>query len=78
MVTVPEEVSEELNARYSENKRGFGSLKVEVKLGESTWNTSLFYDSKTSCFVLPIKKTVRDRNRVSEGDSADISIKVLT
>ena len=43
-------------------RRGFGSVKVAVTLGESTWTTSLF-PQKSGGWFLPIKKPVR----VAEG-----------
>lgn len=58
-VTVPIEISEELNFIYSDRKRGWGSLPVQVTIGSSTWKTSIFPDKKSGLFLLPIKASIR-------------------
>lgn len=73
-VTVPLEISEELRAGAGE-PRGFGSVRVHVEAGTSSWDTSVFPDSAGSgCFVLPVKKAVRSAERVAEGDELDVTL----
>ena len=48
--------------------RGFGSVRVEVTLGETTWRTSVFPEAASGCFVLPVKKAVRRAEGVDPGD----------
>ena len=72
-VTIPEDVSEEIQDRFSDQKRGWGSLPVEVTIGTTTWKTSIFPDTKTKAFVLPIKAEVRKK----EGITADTSVTLL-
>ena len=45
-VTVPEAVSDDIASRV-EPGPGFGSVKVTVTVGASTWSTSVFPDSKS-------------------------------
>lgn len=39
-------------------KRGWGSVKVQVKVGATTWNTSIFPE-KDGSYLLPVKASVR-------------------
>jgi uncharacterized protein DUF1905 len=39
-------------------RRGFGSVKVTARVGDSSWQTSLF-PQKTGGWFLPVKKPVR-------------------
>jgi hypothetical protein len=53
-------------------RRGFGSVKVTARVGESKWQTSLF-PQKTGGWFLPVKKPVRlaenlDFGAVIEGE----------
>ena len=43
-VTLPKQRAEEITERFGERKRGFGSLRVEVTIGRTTWKTSIFPD----------------------------------
>jgi len=40
-------------------KRGFGSVRVNVTIGGSTWKTSLFPSKELGHYVLPIKASIR-------------------
>lgn len=57
-------------------RRGFGSVPVKVRIGETQWTTSIFPDSKTGCYVLPVKKAVRKAEGIDEGDTAEVVLTV--
>ena len=75
-VTLPGEVADELELRFAEAHRPFGSLAVRVTLGGTTWTTSLFRDTKSASYLLPIKAGVRRRERVADGDTATVELVV--
>lgn len=58
-------------------KRGWGSVRVRVFIGGSTWNTSVFPDSKSDTYLLPIKKSVRMKEELEEGDTVSITVKLV-
>jgi hypothetical protein len=74
-VSLPRELSEDIEDLVP-NRRGFGSVKVTVRTGSSEWKTSVFPDSKSRCFALPVKKTVRSKERIDVGDVASFEIDV--
>ena len=76
-VTVPREASDRIRSVPREPRPGFGSLRVEVTLGTSVWNTSIFPDSKTNCYVLPVKKAVRAAQGVEVPDVVDVTIELM-
>lgn len=75
-LTLPVEVAEDV-ALEAGPRGGFGSVRVEVSIGSSTWRTSLFPDSKSDTFVLPVKKPVRLANRLQAGDSCEVRLEVV-
>ena len=77
-VTVPAEVSDEIEGRTSAlERRGFGSVRVRVTIGASTWATSVFPDKTQEAYVLPVKKDVRTREGVAEGDRVTVQLDLL-
>lgn len=51
------------------NKRnGFGSIKVKAKIGKTEWKTSIFRD-RGGVYLLPLKKDVRSREELFDGDT---------
>lgn len=57
-------------------RRGFGSVKVAVRLGASRWQTSLF-PQKTGGWFLPIKKPVRLAENLEYGDMVEVELELL-
>lgn len=56
---MPKDISTELKEQYTGLRKGFGSLPVQATIGETTWETSIFPDSKAGTYLLPIKAKVR-------------------
>ena len=63
--------------RAGEPRRGFGSVRVRVTLGGSTWTTSIFPDSARDCYVLPIKRAVRNAETLGAGDIAKVAVELI-
>ena len=56
--------------------RGFGSLKVRARIGESAWATSVFPD-KVRGWLLPVKAAVRKAEGLVEGAVVEVVLEVL-
>ncbi len=70
---VPKEISLRINEQVP-NRRGFGSVPVEVTIGETTWQTSIFPDSQSSTFILPVKAKVRKVEDIEAGESVTFTL----
>ncbi len=75
-VTVPEGISAAIaeGAAASGPRAGFGSVKVRARIDSCTWRTSVFPDAASGCYVLPIKRAVRDSVGVDAGDAVTIHL----
>ncbi|TIX49802.1 DUF1905 domain-containing protein [Alteraurantiacibacter aquimixticola] len=66
----------ELHARITSGKRrGFGSVKVEARIGESSWTTSVFPQDEG--WFLPVKAAVRRAEALEEGTTTSAEITLL-
>ena len=63
-VTIPEDVSDDINHQFGDRKRGWGSLPVKATIGKTTWETSIFQEKKTNTYLLPVKKGVRKKEYI--------------
>jgi hypothetical protein len=75
-VTLPAELADELRARHADAHRAFGLLRVTASLGTTTWSTSLFTDTQSAAYLLPVKTEVRRLEGVEDGDTATIRIEI--
>jgi len=73
---VPRVLSVEIKKRFSAMKRGWGSLPVTAKIGQTSWESSIFPDSKSSCYLLPLKLAVRKKEKVMDGGKVLVSIRL--
>lgn len=75
-VTVPEEQAGEIRAHSLLNRGGFGSVKVEARIHDVAWRTSVF-PVKTGGYILPIKKEIRSKAGISAGDEVAVELELL-
>jgi len=76
-VTLPHDVADDIDEITGEARRGFGSVRVEVTVGSTTWRTSVFPDTKSESFVLPVKKAVRSAEGVDDGSSVSVLLTLV-
>ncbi len=75
-VSLPAEVSAEITEIAAGARRGFGSVRVDVTVGAISWRTSIFPDSRTGTYLLPMKKAVRVAEHLEAGDEVRALLQV--
>lgn len=77
-VTLPRPISDDIKAFTKHLAKGFRSVRVSAKIGESEWKTSIFPDSKSGCYFLPIKAAIRKAEGLGESDMVEVALRVGT
>lgn len=82
-ITVPEEQSEQIKFFTSPDvtgrkKRGWGSVRVNVQIGETIWQTSIFPGKSSGCYLLPVKKDVRLKEKITVDDNVTVRLTIKT
>lgn len=75
-VSLPAGISADITDITSGIRRGFGSVRVAVTVGSTSWRTSLFPDSKTGAYWLPVKKAVRVAEGLEVGDQVQAQLQL--
>ncbi len=73
-VTVPAQESRDLNEISRLVTYGWGCIPVQVRIGKTAWKTSLF--PKDGRYLVPIKSSVREAERLEEGDEVTLQLEV--
>ena len=76
-VTLPIPCAHEVAEASEGMRNGFGSVRVRATIGSTTWETSIFPDTKADSFVLPCKKAVRKAEDLEEGDRVSVTLELL-
>lgn len=71
---LPVEVSREIDRFCGDIKGGWGSVRVEATIGDTTWRTSIFPDSGRKAFLLPLKQAVRRAEDIAAGDEVTVTL----
>lgn len=76
IVTLPEDLSDEIEARYAGPRRGFDSVRVTARIGATTWGTSIFPSRSRGAYVMGIKRAVRDREGIDKDTRVEVSLEI--
>jgi hypothetical protein len=76
-VSVPQDLSDEIDERAGAFAHGFGSLRVEVTVGGTVWRTSIFPSKEHQAYSLPVKKTVRAAEGLVTGGPVRVHLRLL-
>ncbi|MEO6185476.1 MAG: DUF1905 domain-containing protein, partial [Steroidobacteraceae bacterium] len=76
-LTLPASVSKEIRLVDAGPRRvGFGALRVEATIGDTTWKTSIFPSAGLKAYLLPAKAQVRKAENLLEGKFTTVQILV--
>lgn len=76
-VSLPREKSEEIqffSQNYQVKRRGWGAVRVDVHIGDTTWQTSIFPAFENGIYQLFLKAEVRKRECIQEGDTVSVRL----
>jgi hypothetical protein len=73
-LTLPGDICEYVRAQAKEATYGWGAIPVRVRIGETTWETSLL--PRDGGYVLPVKMHVRRQEAFGEGDAVMVALSV--
>lgn len=76
-VSVPKPMTSQIRAMHAAFARGWGSLPVSVRIGKTTWKTSLFPENKAGTYLLPLKASVRRAEGIESGDAVKVTFQIL-
>jgi hypothetical protein len=75
-LSLPEALADEVAEVAEARAAAFGSVRVEVSVGSTTWRTSLFPDRSLGTYLLPVKKSVRRAEGLEAGDDVDVHLRL--
>ncbi len=74
-ITLPLDVSARIKFLQTA-RRGFGSVRVLATVGASRFETSVFPDSKSESYLLPVKASIRKAEKIGHGDEVTCLIEL--
>ncbi len=75
-LSVPKKEATEIKKAYAGKTKGWGSLPVEAKVGKTSWKSSIFPESKSNTYLLPLKAAIRRAEDIFADDMVTFTIKI--
>ena len=60
-VSLPKEISIDIRNIFKCLEEGWGRLKVTAIIGNTQWQTAIWFDTKQDTYLLPLKAAVRKK-----------------
>lgn len=75
-ISLPKIKSKAIKKIFKDLMRPFSSIKVNAQIGETKWDTSIFYDKKRETFLLPLKSSIRKMEKIINEEIVEIYIDI--
>ncbi len=73
-VSLPKNVSLEIRGNLKWQEEGWGRMKAFAKIGELTWETAIWFDTKRNTYILPIKAQIRSKANIGVNANIETTI----
>lgn len=70
-VNVDKKLSADIRKSYPK-----GFVKIQAKIGKTSWDTSLFPHKLSNTYLLSVKALVRKKENIFDGDEVSIDFKI--
>ncbi len=76
-ITLPADCADQIRF-YAGGKKGraWGMIKVSVRIGGSSWDTTIWPDKASGSYLLPVKAAVRKKEGIAAGNTAQVSLRL--
>lgn len=75
-VSLPKLHSEEIRGLFQKWEEGWGRLKCQAKIGNTIWETAIWYDTHHHAYVLPLKAEIRRKEHIETDQVIAITIMI--
>ena len=73
-VTIPKTTAKRIRAQHLSSEEGWGRLKTTARVGDTQWKTSIWFDTKASSYLLPIKTEIRKKEKLAIGSFVSVEL----
>lgn len=63
-----------MTGQWLDGRRGFGSARVEARIGGSVWKTSVFPHRESGGWLLPVKAAIRKAEGLVGGEAVTVTV----
>jgi hypothetical protein len=73
-LSLPIAMAKEIRENLKWQEEGWGRLKAVAKIGNTEWESAIWFDTKQQTYLLPLKSEIRKKENVDAGMNLDVII----
>lgn len=73
-VSMPTEMSQEIREHLRGEEEGWGRMKAMAMIGNTQWETAIWFDTKHNTYLLPIKADVRKKEKLELNSMMEVMV----
>lgn len=73
-LSISSDVSNEIRSNFQSEEEGWGRLKAKAYVGNTEWDTAIWFDTKLGRYLLPVKAEIRKKEKLLEGNEVTCEI----
>lgn len=70
-ISLPQPISAEIRELLKAEEEGWGRLPATARIGQTTWPTAIWFDSKSQTYLLPVKADIRKKEKMETENPID-------
>lgn len=74
VVFLPANMSKEIRESLKCLEEGWERMKITAKIGNSDWQTAIWFDTKHDTYMLPIKGEIRKKEKIEIDEEVETTI----
>lgn len=76
-ISIPKLISKKIRKLEGLSEEGWGRLKTTAQIGNTSWETAVWFDTKIEAYLLPLKLAVRKLEGLEEESSVKVSLRFI-
>jgi len=73
-VSIPINIASEIRENLKWQEEGWGRMKATAEIGNSRWQTAIWFDTSRKTYLLPLKAEIRKKERLEKDKETEIII----
>ncbi len=73
-ITLPKMLSKKIRSVHNSSEEGWGRLQTCAFIGDSSWKTAIWFDTKSDAYLLPVKLAIRKKEKLEIGQSFAVKL----
>ena len=73
-ISLPLDFAKEIRDNLKWQEEGWGRMKAKAKIGNSEWETAIWFDTKANTYLMPLKADIRKKEKIEVGKKINVVV----